>query len=91
MPRIIFPAYSATKDLGTTEIRNTSSFAKALKMAWRSTGTSNSELVENMARHGLLKDARVKEAFLNVSFNKALGAGIFGFYITGAARELRAV
>ncbi|KAF6808934.1 hypothetical protein CSOJ01_07204 [Colletotrichum sojae] len=35
-------------------------------MAWRSSGASNKDLVENMWRHGLIKDQRVKEAFLKV-------------------------
>ncbi|PKS12331.1 hypothetical protein jhhlp_001631 [Lomentospora prolificans] len=55
-----------TKSLQITTSRNTSSLREALKMAWRSTGTSNSELVENMWRHKLIQDPRVKEAFLKV-------------------------
>ncbi|KAM5341832.1 hypothetical protein ACJ41O_014863 [Fusarium nematophilum] len=35
-------------------------------MAWRCTGVSNSELIENMWRSGLITDSRVKEAFLKV-------------------------
>jgi protein-L-isoaspartate(D-aspartate) O-methyltransferase len=35
-------------------------------MAWRCSGTSNTELVENMWRKKLITDARVKEAFLKV-------------------------
>ncbi|KAL1839264.1 hypothetical protein VTJ49DRAFT_1701 [Mycothermus thermophilus] len=35
-------------------------------MAWRSSGTSNAELVENMVRNGLIKEPEVKEAFLKV-------------------------
>ncbi|KAF9874350.1 hypothetical protein CkaCkLH20_08333 [Colletotrichum karsti] len=35
-------------------------------MAWRSSGASNRDLVENMWRHGLIKDQRVKDAFLKV-------------------------
>ncbi|SPO05525.1 related to protein-L-isoaspartate(D-aspartate) O-methyltransferase [Cephalotrichum gorgonifer] len=35
-------------------------------MAWRSTGVSNSELVENLVRNGMMKDPRVKAAFLKV-------------------------
>lgn len=35
-------------------------------MAWRSSGQSNKDLVENMWRNGLITDARVKEAFLKV-------------------------
>ncbi|KAL2115201.1 hypothetical protein VTJ04DRAFT_10864 [Mycothermus thermophilus] len=36
------------------------------EMAWRSTGTSNAELVENLARNGLITKPEVKEAFLKV-------------------------
>ncbi|KAK1495259.1 protein-L-isoaspartate O-methyltransferase [Colletotrichum tamarilloi] len=35
-------------------------------MAWRSSGATNKDLVENMWRHGLIKDQRVKDAFLKV-------------------------
>ncbi|KAI3400368.1 hypothetical protein diail_3385 [Diaporthe ilicicola] len=35
-------------------------------MAWRSSGASNSELVANLCRNGMIKDDRVKEAFLKV-------------------------
>ncbi|KKY30345.1 putative protein-beta-aspartate methyltransferase [Diaporthe ampelina] len=35
-------------------------------MAWRSSGTSNAELVANLCRNGMIKDDRVKEAFLKV-------------------------
>ncbi|KAF4982196.1 hypothetical protein FDECE_17562 [Fusarium decemcellulare] len=35
-------------------------------MAWRCGGVSNTELIENMWRNGLISDARVKEAFLKV-------------------------
>ncbi|CAI4211691.1 unnamed protein product [Parascedosporium putredinis] len=35
-------------------------------MAWRSTGTSNEELVENMWRNKLMTDSRVKSVFLKV-------------------------
>ncbi|GKT82175.1 protein-L-isoaspartate O-methyltransferase [Colletotrichum tofieldiae] len=36
------------------------------KMAWRSSGATNQELVENMWKRGLIKDQRVKDAFLKV-------------------------
>ncbi|CCC14841.1 unnamed protein product [Sordaria macrospora k-hell] len=35
-------------------------------MAWHSSGVSNSELIENLWRNKLIKDERVKEAFLKV-------------------------
>ncbi|KAF2835778.1 protein-L-isoaspartate O-methyltransferas-like protein [Patellaria atrata CBS 101060] len=35
-------------------------------MAWRSSGTSNSGLIENMVRNGLIKDENIKKAMLNV-------------------------
>ncbi|GKT56150.1 protein-L-isoaspartate O-methyltransferase [Colletotrichum tofieldiae] len=35
-------------------------------MAWRSSGATNQELVENMWKRGLIKDQRVKDAFLKV-------------------------
>ena len=38
-------------------------------MAWRSSGVSNVELVENLWRNGLVTDPRAKEAFLKVKPN----------------------
>ncbi|KAL2751826.1 hypothetical protein ACRALDRAFT_1066314 [Sodiomyces alcalophilus JCM 7366] len=35
-------------------------------MAWRSSGGSNVDLIENLWRNGLISDPRVKEAFLKV-------------------------
>jgi protein-L-isoaspartate(D-aspartate) O-methyltransferase len=35
-------------------------------MAWRSTGSTNAKLVENLYRHGLIKSDRVKNAMLGV-------------------------
>lgn len=35
-------------------------------MAWRSSGSSNATLVENLARNGLIKSDRVKAAMLKV-------------------------
>lgn len=35
-------------------------------MAWRSTGSSNSELIDNLQRHGMFSDERVKNAMLSV-------------------------
>jgi protein-L-isoaspartate(D-aspartate) O-methyltransferase len=35
-------------------------------MAWRSTGATNAELIENMWKNELIKNASVKEAFLKV-------------------------
>ena len=39
----------------------------ALRMAWRSSGNTNEELVNNMAKNGLIEDERVKRAMLGVS------------------------
>ncbi len=36
-------------------------------MAWRSSGTSNKELIENLWKNGLIKEPKVKEAFLKVN------------------------
>lgn len=36
------------------------------KMAWRSHGSTNDELIDQLWRNGLIKDERVKEAFLKV-------------------------
>ncbi|KAK6206387.1 protein-L-isoaspartate O-methyltransferase [Colletotrichum tabaci] len=38
-------------------------------MAWRSSGATNEELVENMWKRGLIKDQRVKDAFLKLFTN----------------------
>jgi protein-L-isoaspartate(D-aspartate) O-methyltransferase len=35
-------------------------------MAWRSSGATNRDLIENLWNNKLIKDARVKEAFLKV-------------------------
>ncbi|OAA59784.1 protein-L-isoaspartate O-methyltransferase [Niveomyces insectorum RCEF 264] len=35
-------------------------------MAWRSSGATNADLVENLCRHKMIDDARVKAAFLSV-------------------------
>lgn len=35
-------------------------------MAWRSSGATHRELIENLYRNGLIKDQRVKEAMLKV-------------------------
>lgn len=37
-----------------------------IKMAWRCSGSTNKELIENMWKHKLISDARVKEAFMKV-------------------------
>jgi hypothetical protein len=37
-------------------------------MAWRSHGATNRELIENLWNNKLIKDPRVKEAFLKVPF-----------------------
>ena len=36
-------------------------------MAWRSSGATNRDLIENLWNNKLIKDARVKEAFLKVA------------------------
>jgi len=36
-------------------------------MAWRCSGNTNEELVNNMAKNGLIEDERVKRAMLGVS------------------------
>lgn len=36
------------------------------EMAWRSSGATHRELIENLFRNGLIKDQRVKEAMLSV-------------------------
>ena len=35
-------------------------------MAWRSSGGSHRELIENLYRNGLIKETRIKEAMLQV-------------------------
>lgn len=40
--------------------------ASGLTMAWRSHGTSNETLVQELWRNGLIKDERVRDAFLKV-------------------------
>lgn len=35
-------------------------------MAWRSSGATHRELIENLARNGLIKDQRIKNAMLQV-------------------------
>jgi hypothetical protein len=35
-------------------------------MAWRSSGASNRELIENLFRNGLIKDQRIKETMLHI-------------------------
>jgi protein-L-isoaspartate(D-aspartate) O-methyltransferase len=35
-------------------------------MAWRSSGSSNEALINNLARNGLIESDRVKEAMLKV-------------------------
>lgn len=48
------------------QARGLVSLREAQQMAWRSSGVSNTELVENLWRNGLVTDPRAKEAFLNV-------------------------
>ena len=40
---------------------------RTLKMAWYCSGSTNTELVENLFKVGLIKNERVKEAMLRVS------------------------
>jgi hypothetical protein len=42
-------------------------FKRAISMAWRCSGTSNKELIENLSRSGLIKNEKVKQAMLGVS------------------------
>lgn len=48
------------------QARGLVSLPESQQMAWRSSGTSNAELVENLWRNGLVTDPRAKEAFLKV-------------------------
>jgi len=41
-------------------------------MAWRSSGASNRDLVENLWRNELITEPRVKEAFLKVGSARGL-------------------
>lgn len=36
------------------------------KMAWRSSGSTHRELIENLYKNGLIKDQRIREAMLQV-------------------------
>lgn len=38
-------------------------------MAWYCSGSTNTELVENLFKGGLIKNERVKEAMIGVSIN----------------------
>lgn len=53
-----------TKHLGSKLLHQTS--RNAASMAWYCSGSTNSELVENLFREGLIKDKRVKEAMMRV-------------------------
>ena len=44
------------------------SFFNIAEMAWRSSGATNRDLIENLWRNDLIKDSKVKEAFLKVCF-----------------------
>lgn len=46
---------------------STSRQARTLTMAWYCSGSTNTELVENLFKVGLIKNERVKEAMLGVS------------------------
>lgn len=61
------PVFLGVKNhLPRFQARGLVSLREAQQMAWRSSGTSNTELVENLWRNGLVTDPRAKEAFLNV-------------------------
>ncbi|EAA26831.3 PCMT-domain-containing protein [Neurospora crassa] len=59
---------SQSRNFSTTTTTNLwwSALKSNLNMAWYSSGGSNAELVENLWRNGLIKEERVKEAFLKV-------------------------
>lgn len=43
-------------------------FSRTSSMAWYCSGSTNTELVENLFKGGLIKDSRVKDAMLGVRF-----------------------
>ena len=43
--------------------------SQIFRMAWRSGGASNRDLIENLWRNGLITDQRVKDAFLKVNLS----------------------
>jgi hypothetical protein len=43
--------------------------SRPLSMAWRCSGATNSALIENMWKNGLITDPLVKEAFLKVTLH----------------------
>lgn len=47
-------------------VRNVFSIPFTTDMAWRCSGSTNTELIENLFRGGLIKDPTVKDAFLKV-------------------------
>ncbi|KAK3503270.1 protein-L-isoaspartate O-methyltransferase-domain-containing protein [Neurospora crassa] len=59
---------SQSRNFSTSATTNLwwSALKSNLNMAWYSSGGSNAELVENLWRNGLIKEERVKEAFLKV-------------------------
>ncbi len=73
-PSIFRPLLSATaliaaeRRVTTTQQQQHQQHQKTedIKMAWRSSGSSNVGLVENLARNGLIKSQRVKAAMLAV-------------------------
>lgn len=66
---IAAPAFlGARNHLPRLQVRGLVSLREAQQMAWRSSGMSNTELVENLWRNGLVTDPRAKEAFLHVLF-----------------------
>lgn len=50
----------------TTTTTPTTSSATLARMAWRSSGATNADLIENLWRNGMLKSPAAKEAFLRV-------------------------
>jgi hypothetical protein len=57
-------------------------------MAWRCTGSTNTELIENMARSKLINDDAVKQAFLKVRTQSHMAVDISLFSRNKARSEL---
>jgi len=60
---IIFPIIIA---IFIISYRSSSLSEYNLHMAWRSSGSTHQELIENLYRNGLIKDERIKNAMLKV-------------------------
>lgn len=41
---------------------------RTISMAWFCSGSTNTELIENLSKAGLIQNERVKEAMIGVSF-----------------------